>query len=341
MLADHLTEAGPSQLASGALAVLAGTDLHAAATGHSLDPADLSEAVQVYMAAGYAALERHTEQRWCQLLIEFPDWEQAESIAAAQLGPRLDALQRHGVIVGWWFLRKHPCWRLRLRSTATPDNLSADAHEEIVKALTDLTLAKLIKRWRTSIYEPEYAAFGGSEAMRIVHDVFCADSQGVLNYARHESSDVGRRELSIILLYALLQGAGLDWFENGDVFDRVACLRPPSPNPISPDAADNLADNVRALINIAAQPTDPILTLSGPAESALAWRDAFRASGQRLGAAAAAGQLDRGLRSVLTHVVIFHWNRLGLSATTQGILARAAAAAFLSAPDRGSLTVRA
>ena len=29
------------------------------------------------------------------------------------------------------------------------------------------------------------------------------------------------------------------------------------------------------------------------------------------------------------HVVIFHWNRLGLSVTTQGLLARAATAAFL------------
>lgn len=337
MPADHLTEAEPSQLASGALDILAGTDLHTAATSHNLDPADLSDAVQVYMAAGYAALERRTEQRWCQVLVEFPDWEQAESIAATQLGPRLDELQRHGVIVGWWFLRKHPRWRLRLRSPAAPDHLSTDAHEQITNTFTDFAAARLIKGWRTSVYEPEYAAFGGSAAMRIVHDLFCADSQGVLDYARHGSPDVGRRELSIILLYALLQGAGLDWFENGDVFHRVARLRPPSPHSVSLDAVDNLADSVHALIHVAAQPTDPLLTLSSPAESATVWRDVFRTSGQRLGAAAAAGQLDRGLRAVLTHVVIFHWNRLGLSATTQGILARAAAAAFLSPPDSGSL----
>ncbi|NEA23771.1 thiopeptide-type bacteriocin biosynthesis protein [Actinomadura bangladeshensis] len=337
MPADHLTEAEPSQLASGALDVLAGTDLHVAATSHNLDPADLSDAVQTYMAAGYGALERRTEQRWCQVLVEFPDWKQAESIAAAQLGPRLDELQRHGVIVGWWFLRKHPCWRLRLRSPAAPDHLPTDAHEQTANTLTDLTEAKVIKGWRTSVYEPEYAAFGGSAAIRIVHDLFCADSQGVLNYARHESPNVGRRELSIILLYALLQGAGLDWFENGDVFHRVALLRPPSPNPISPDAADNLTESVRALIHVSTQPTGPLLALNGTAESATIWRDAFRTAGQRLSAAAAAGQLDRGLRAVLTHVVIFHWNRLGLSATAQGILARTAAAAFLSPPDSGSL----
>ncbi|WP_433228843.1 thiopeptide-type bacteriocin biosynthesis protein [Actinomadura formosensis] len=336
MPADHLTEAEPSELASGTLAVLAGTDLHAAATGHNLDSADLSEAVQVYMAAGYAALERRAEQRWCQVLVEFPDWEQAESIAAARLGPRLDALQRQGVIDGWWFLRKHPCWRLRLRRTVTPEHLYADAHEQIAKALTDLAEAKLIKGWRTSVYEPEYAAFGGSTAMWIVHDLFCADSRGVLDYARHESPAVGRRELSIILLYALLQGAGLDWFENGDVFHRVARLRPSPQEPIAPDAVDNLCDSVRALIYAAAQPTDPLPALNDAAEYATVWRDAFRASGRLLAAAAATGRLDRGLRAVLTHVVIFHWNRLGLSATTQGILARAATAAFLSPPGGGS-----
>jgi hypothetical protein len=35
------------------------------------------------------------------------------------------------------------------------------------------------------------------------------------------------------------------------------------------------------------------------------------------------------VRAVLAHVLIFHWNRLGLSAAAQGILARAATAATL------------
>ncbi|MEU8804076.1 thiopeptide-type bacteriocin biosynthesis protein [Spirillospora sp. NPDC048819] len=330
MPADHLTEAEPSQLASGVLSVLAGADLHAAATAHDLDPAELSEAIQMYMAAGYAALERRTEQRWHQVLIEFPDWEQAETIAATRLGPRLNELQTHGAIVGWWFLRKHPCWRLRLRSPVTPDHISTDGHKQLTSTLTELTDARVIKCWRTSVYEPEYAAFGGSTALGIIHDLFYADSRGVLEYARDELPDIGRRELSIILLHALLRGAGLDWFESGDVFHRVARLRPPPPNPTSSDAPGALADSVRTLILVAAQTTDPICALNGPAESATAWRDAFHTTGRRLGAAAADGRLDRGLRAVLTHVVIFHWNRLGLSATTQGILARAAAAAFVS-----------
>ncbi|URM97387.1 thiopeptide-type bacteriocin biosynthesis protein [Actinomadura madurae] len=327
MPADLLTEAEPSRLASGALAVLAGTDLQTAATGHGLDPAELSEAVQMYMAAGYAALERHTEQRWRQIFVEFCDWEQAETVAAAQLGPRLDELHRHGVIAGWWFLRKHPCWRLRLRSPVAPDP-STEAPEQIARLFTELTETRVINQWRPAIYEPEYAAFGGATAMEIVHDLFCADSRGVLEYAREDSPNIGRRELSIVLVHALLHGAGLDWFEMGDVLHRVARLRPYPPS-TSLDAVDGLTCSVRTLIHIAAQNTDPKLTLKDRSESATAWRGAFRTAGRRLDAAAAHGRLDRGLRAVLSHVIIFHWNRLGLSATTQGILARAAAAAFL------------
>jgi thiopeptide-type bacteriocin biosynthesis protein len=59
------------------------------------------------------------------------------------------------------------------------------------------------------------------------------------------------------------------------------------------------------------------------------WHDAFSDAGLRLGESARHGELDRGLRAVLTHVVIFHWNRLGLPASTQGILATAARDAYL------------
>ena len=56
---------------------------------------------------------------------------------------------------------------------------------------------------------------------------------------------------------------------------------------------------------------------------------AFIRAGKLLGEAAATNRLDRGLRATLAQIVIFHWNRLGLSASAQGILAHAAKAATL------------
>lgn len=319
MSVDHLTVAVPSELAASVLAVLAGADLDTTATTSRLDPADLDDAVRTYQAAGLAALEQHAEHAWYQVRVQFPDWLAADAVGAARLGPRLDRLHSEGTVAGWWFLRKHPCWRLRLSGVDT----TAVNH-----VLDELIDTGAIARWWPTVYEPETAAFGGPTGMDTVHDLFCADSRGVLDYLRHDAPGLGRRELSILLLSGLMRATGLDGFECGDVFDRVARLRP---TPAAADTVriDQLADTVRVLLSIPDLPASELFTPGGPVAHAAPWLTAFRAAGRRLGAAAADGRLERGLRAILTHVVIFHWNRLGLSAASQGILARAATTALL------------
>jgi thiopeptide-type bacteriocin biosynthesis protein len=319
MPADHLTTTLPSDLAAGVLAVLAGADLDTAAANHALDPADLDDAVQTYQAAGLAALERRAEHAWYQVRVQFPDWSAAETVGAARLGPSLERLASEGAVAGWWFLRKHPCWRLRL--------LGADT-AAVNHVLDELTDTGAIARWWPTVYEPETAAFGGRAAMDTIHDLFCADSQGVLGYLRHDAPGLGRRELSVLLLSGLMGAAGLDVFECGDVFDRVARLRPA---PATADTAriGKLADNVRVLLSIPDVADSELFTPGGPVAHATLWLAAFLTAGRQLGNDAAEGHLDRGLRAILTHVVIFHWNRFGLSAATQGILARSATTALL------------
>ena len=182
-------------------------------------------------------------------------------------------------------------------------------------------------RWWPTVYEPETAAFGGPAGMHAAHDLFCADSRGALDYARRPAPGLGRRELSILLISALLRAAGLDWFEHGDVFDRVAQLRP-TPPAADTGRVDALANSVRTLLAV---PTSrsALFAAGGPIAYTAPWLAAFKAAGHQLGTAAADGRLNRGVRAVLAHVLIFHWNRLGLSATTQGILARAAVDATL------------
>jgi thiopeptide-type bacteriocin biosynthesis protein len=321
MPADHLTTVTPHQAVAGVLAVLGGMDLNAAAMRSDMDPVDLAEALQVYQAAGLTALERRAEEDWYQLRIQFADWEAAESVGAEQLGPCLDQLQASGALAGWWFLRKHPCWRLRIRGA------DIDAVDDL---LDELTARGALARWWSTMYEPETAAFGGSAGMNIAHEMFCADSRGVLDHIRQPAPNLGRRELSVLLISALLRAAGLDWFEHGDVFSRVAEMRP------APAAADagrvgDLARTVRTLLVVPTQADSSLFATGGPIAHARSWLVAFESAGRGLGRAAADGRLDRGIRAVLTHGVIHHWNRLGLSATTQGILARAASEAALPA----------
>ncbi|MER6176521.1 thiopeptide-type bacteriocin biosynthesis protein [Streptosporangium sp. NPDC001681] len=319
MPADHLITVPPYQLSDSVLAVLAGADLEVTAAENGMDPAGLQEALRVYQTAGLAALERRADQEWYQLRVQFPDWSTAEASGATQLGPRLDQLQGSGAAAGWWFLRKHPCWRLRLRGADTA---------AVNRVLGELTAAGVLTRWWPTVYEPETAAFGGPVGMRIVHDLFCADSRGVLDYVRRHSPGLGRRELSLVLVGALLRAAGLDWFECGDVFDRVARLRP-APSGTDAGRVTDLADDVRTLLVVPVQPNRGLFAPDGPISFAAPWLAAHQAAGRQFGQAAAEGSLERGVRAVLTHVLIFHWNRFGLSATTQGILARAASAAIL------------
>lgn len=323
MPADHLSTTSPTPaptvFVAAVLAVLTGAAPAAVAAQHDLKLDDLDDAVGLYQAAGLAALERQHENSWYQVRVQFADWSAAEAVATTALGPALDRLRTDGAVAGSWFLRKYPCWRLRLShvDTAAVDHV-----------LDELVRAGAIERWWSAVYEPETAAFGGTIGMDTVHDLFCADSAGVLDYLRQDSPGLGRRELSVLLLSGLMRATGLDTFECGDVFDRVARMRP-APADTEMVRISTLVDNVRMLLSVPNLADSELFTPGGPVAHAAPWLAALRSAGQQLGHDAAEGLLDRGVRAILTHVVIFHWNRFGLSATSQGILARAAAAALL------------
>ena len=316
MPADRLSSSA-EQMAACVEAVLAGTAAETAAAEAGVDASDVTDAMETYRAAGLAALQRRNERTWYQARVELPDWTKAECTFATQVAPRLDQLvDGHPA---WWFLRKYPHWRLRIRT----------ADRSAIEALLDeLVVAGSLVCWWPGIYEPEAAAFGGLYAMNVVHDLFCTDSRGLLAHARQGTSPLGRRELSLLFIRALLQHAGLDRFEAGDVFDRVAQMRP-----LPPDAAasrvDDLASRMGPLMAITVRADCPLFAPGGQVADTASWLAGFIDAGQKIGEAAATGQLSRGPRAVLAHIVIFHWNRLGLSAEAQGILAHAAKAAVL------------
>jgi thiopeptide-type bacteriocin biosynthesis protein len=266
---------------------------------------------------------------WRQVNIIFPDWDQAEPVVLAHLAPRLAVAEAEGAVDAWFFIRKRPCWRVRYLPAApgTADRVS--------QHLDELTAGGRIDRWTAAVYEPEVHAFGGGRAMAAAHRLFHCDSRCLLAYLQGENgAGTGRRrEMSLMLCSILMRAAGQDWYEQGDVWARVAAHRdlPAERDPKTPPA---LGAAVRRLMSVDAESQ---MRADAPLAHAAGWADAYAAAGRELAGLAAAGMLHRGLRDVLAHHVIFAWNRLGLPYQAQAVLAATAKTiVFGPGPSHGS-----
>ncbi|SOD67778.1 thiopeptide-type bacteriocin biosynthesis domain-containing protein [Streptomyces zhaozhouensis] len=327
MPADHLNKE-TATLAEAVLAVLAGNRLDEIARAHGMEPTELATAVDLYHRAGRSALARPPGGGWWQFSVEFPDWATAEATAVRSLAPVLHRAERDGAV--WWFIRKHPCWRLRVRP------VSEALRTAVAASLDQLTATGRLRHWSTGTYEAETGAFGGPIGMEAAHALFHADSRMILTTAPR-STPLGRRELSILLCTGLFRGAGLEWYEQGDAWERVTLERP-LPSDVRAGRLPPLVEDLRHLLRADLRPEGPLLSGDAPAAAVAGWVRAFEKAGRGIGTAAREGTLSRGLRQVLAYHVIFHWNRLGLPGRTQSVLASAARAAILEAepPSRAA-----
>lgn len=144
------------------------------------------------------------------------------------------------------------------------------------------------------VYEPETDAFGGPEAMDAAHELFHSDSRHLLTY-QPSLMHLGRRETAVLLASAMMRGSGLDWFEQGDVWAKVAALRPAA-NPPQPERAAELAPAMRKLMTADAH---SLCRPGGPLHAHEEWVTAFERAGATLADLAARGALTRGLRAVI------------------------------------------
>lgn len=263
------------------------------------------------------------DSSWRQVTITFDTWDTAEHTTAANLGPTLVDAETAGLVAAWFFIRKAPCWRLRLLPTT--EEHAGPATALVHDQLDTLRDTGQISEWAATIYEPETHAFGGPAAMDTAHRLFHADSRHALGWFRDQATETGggdrRRELSVLLCVALMRAAGQDWYEQGDVWAQVSQHR--APPEIPPERRPTLTADLRRLLTA---DTTHLFGAAGPLAEYAAWADAYRQAGAWLAEAAHSGTLRRGLRAVLAHHVIFAWNRLGLPHTAQSTLATLAAA---------------
>lgn len=253
-----------------------------------------------------------TQPAWRQVNVEFPDWEHAEATAVTELAPLLHTAEAVGAITTWFFIRKHPCWRIRYIPVT-------GAQSPIDQHLDELVSAGHFTAWTEIIYEPEVHAFGGAQSMDSAHRFFHRDSRGLLDFLRDDAAR-HRRETSLMLCNLMMRAAGLDWYEQGDVWTRVAAHRALPPGS-EQNSNNQLHADVHRLLSV-----DPayVIQPGGPLAAATEWASAYTEAGIDLARLNENGQLHRGLRNVLAHHVIFAWNRLGLPYGTQATLTAAA-----------------
>ncbi|GAA1192719.1 hypothetical protein GCM10009654_57500 [Streptomyces hebeiensis] len=318
---DQLIQAEPSPIHHAVLAVLTGLPIVDAAHQHRIAPTTLSDAIAVYDQAGRDALAHHAATGdWWQAYLHFTDWTNADATFITYVLPFLQEAEADGTLDGWWYTRKHPCWRLRLRPRT---GAKLDIRDRLDRLVTDDHL----QRWWPGIYEPETAAFGGPTSMTTAHSLFITDSREAQRLRQRGDLAMGPRELSVLLCTIMMRATGLEWYEQGDVWHRV--ITEEHRSAISDVPAERLDARAQEARTLLLADSDALLRSGGPLEPVAEWAAAFHSTGQSLGHAVQDGTLDRGLRQVLSYHVIFHWNRLGLSMRTQSILAWAARAAIL------------
>ncbi|MFF7554513.1 methyltransferase, FxLD system [Streptomyces olivaceus] len=257
--------------------------------------------------------------RWQQHNITFVDREMARHTTAGRLGPALIEAEADGQLTGWWFMNKQP-WPLRY--------LADEPSPAIEALLSDLIGDGVAVSCLPSIYEPETDTFGGPEAMDAAHELFHSDSRHLLTY-QPGPMHLGRRETAILLASAMMRGAGLDWFEQGDVWAKVAALRPAT-NPPPRERAAELTSSVQKLMTVDAY---SLCCPNGPLHRYDEWVTAFERTGATLADLAGRGALTRGLRAVIAHHVIFHANRAGLLRDDQSALSHIAREVVMGTSD--------
>ncbi|MFI0484341.1 thiopeptide-type bacteriocin biosynthesis protein [Actinomadura sp. 9N215] len=264
---------------------------------------------------------------WWQSNVAFSDWHAAERVAVTHLIPVLTSVEREGLITDWFLVRKNPYWRIRY--LACPD--TAPEVRNRLHALARSGPAERVTAVTHTVYEPEQHAFGGLDAMATAHQLFSNDTRHLQAYLSdiHLLQSTDRRtELAILLVTELLRAARLDWYEQGDVWARVADHRADTSPPFTKADSTHCA----AMRRLIGADIKPLMTPQGTLKFAARWFNAYAAAGAALSEHHISGRLHRGLRAVLTHHVIFTFNRFGLPYAIQATIAQAAMTAVFG-PD--------
>jgi thiopeptide-type bacteriocin biosynthesis protein len=278
------------------------------------------------VAAGRAALDRAgaaatRRTRWVQIAVT------PAAGADVRLYARLEEvaceLLATGAAADFFFVHKAP--GLRIRFALHGDAATAARLRELVHARAEEWLREgLVVRGEPGVYEPEEHLFGGPVSMRSVHRLFTVDSLSWLGFHATDRETLPAWAFSLVLLRDVMDGLGVQGWEDRDVWDRVrrttARTLPAEVSDAWRDTAIRVRTHWRAVGALRDALPDPLRAL------AVRHRAEARAEGERwLRAYFAGGDAELGPRQALAYYTVFHWNRARLATPVQCLLADALA----------------
>jgi thiopeptide-type bacteriocin biosynthesis protein len=216
----------------------------------------------------------------------------------------VDTAERHrrdGLVSGYFWQCKEPALRLRLRCRGEADMVGGDLADQLRRLRRD----GVVRRWSTSIYEPEVHLFGGPGASDAFHRHATVDSQVLARWSA-QPMPFSSAVLSLASLNDLfVRALGGRREEIWDVWCRLAGIHgrvaPAQGVGITPVTLSTLADTRH-------RPAAALMRRMMRANATLA---------DRLERLWARGALSCGQRATLACVALFHWNRLALPADTR------------------------
>lgn len=303
--------------------------LHACAASLSADAAATSPtfraARDTFVRTGLAALAAAADG-WVQHGLAMVDDGEHRRRLYGELAGLVRELLAAGSAENAFFLHKPPGMRLRVQPAPRQ------------RAAVAAALGDALARWRSSglltgvehgRYEPEAVLFGGPESMSFVHALFTVDSLAWLEYHGAPAAAVAASPpwlVSFALLRSLLDGLGVLGWEDLGVWDAVrddAGRRLP---PESPARGEN-AELGAGLRDVWSR-SDRIAPLLHPDVGAIVADhvDAVREGARRWGAGYFAREdAALGPRAGAARFIVFHWNRAGLPALEQALVAESLA----------------
>ncbi|MYW03599.1 thiopeptide-type bacteriocin biosynthesis protein, partial [Streptomyces sp. SID3343] len=279
-----------------------------------------------FVSAGLAAIERSRaadtrRTRWVHVAVR------PAPGADARLYARLEEvaceLLTTGAAADFFFVHKAPGLRIRFAlhgDAATSARLRELVHARVEEWQRDA----LVVRIEPGVYEPEEHLFGGPVSMRSVHRLFTVDSLSWLGFHAAEGESLPAWAFSLVLLRDVMDGLGVQGWEDRDVWDRVRTTTgrtlPAAVSDAWRDTAIRVRAHWRAVEALREALPDPLRAL------AVRHRSEARTEGERWTREYfTGGHAELGPRQALAYYTVFHWNRGRLAGPTQCLLADALA----------------